>query len=102
MSEPIPATVLRRCSASLRVLAHPVRLRIVELLTERRLTVGELTDELGMPQPVVSQHLARMRAADLVRVDRRGRCAWYRVTNPACLSVLGCIRAHFVPRENRP
>lgn len=96
MRRTIPADVLEHCSAALRVLAHPVRLRVVELLDARRLTVGELAEALGEPQAAVSQHLSKMRAAGLLSVDREGRSAYYRVTNPACLAVLSCIREHFV------
>jgi ArsR family transcriptional regulator, zinc-responsive transcriptional repressor len=96
MPKPIPAKVLERCAASLKVLAHPARLRIVELVAERRLTVGELALALGEPQAVVSQHLIRMRAVDLLSVEREGRMAYYRVANPSCSAVLDCIRAHFV------
>ncbi len=96
MPKPIPAKVLEHCAASLKVLAHPTRLRIVELVAARRLTVGELADELGEPQAVVSQHLIRMRNVDLLAVEREGRLAYYRVSNPACPAVLDCIRTHFV------
>jgi DNA-binding transcriptional ArsR family regulator len=96
MTPSIPADVLEHCSAALKVLAHPLRLRVVELLDARRLTVGELADELDAPQAAVSQHLSKMRAAGLLAVERDGRSAYYRVTNPACLAVLGCIRKHFV------
>lgn len=96
MSKPIPAKVLERCAASLKVLAHPTRLRIVDLVAARRLTVGELAEALGESQAVVSQHLIRMRGVDLLSVEREGRMAYYRVANPACPAVLDCIRTHFV------
>jgi DNA-binding transcriptional ArsR family regulator len=95
MSKPIPPKVLEHCADALRVLAHPVRLRIVELVEARRLTVGELVEELDQPQAVVSQHLARMKAVGLLTVEREGRLAYYRIANPACPAVLDCIRANF-------
>jgi DNA-binding transcriptional ArsR family regulator len=95
MSKPIALAVLRQCARSLRVLAHPVRLRIVDLLESRRLAVLELADELDLPQAVVSQHLARMKAAGLLDVEREGRSSYYRIANPACPTLLACIREHF-------
>ena len=95
MRKVIPPDVMLHCAASLKVLAHPTRLRIVELVEARRLAVGELAQELGEPQAVVSQHLARMKAVDLLAVEREGRLAYYRVSNPACTAVLACIRANF-------
>jgi ArsR family transcriptional regulator len=91
----IDRRVLEQCADSLRVLAHPQRLRIVELLETRRLSVGELAEELGRPQAVVSQHLARMRAVGLLAVEREGRSCYYRIANPACPALLACIREHF-------
>jgi DNA-binding transcriptional ArsR family regulator len=96
MPKALPADVLEKCAESLRVLAHPTRLRIVELLAARRLTVGELAEELDAPQAVVSQHLVRMRHVGLLTVEREGSTACYRVASPACTAVLACIREHFV------
>ncbi len=96
MAKPIPADTLLHCADALRVLAHPARLRMVELLDSKRLSVGELAAQIGKPPAEVSQHLTKMKTAGLVSVERDARCAYYRVTNPACLAVLGCIRKHFV------
>jgi DNA-binding transcriptional ArsR family regulator len=52
----------------LSALAEPNRLHIVELLRERRLTVGEIADRLGLRQPQVSKHLRVLSDAGLVEV----------------------------------
>ena len=96
MLRSIPRPILEKCADSLRVLAHPVRLRIVESVEARRLTVGELAESLEMPQAVVSQHLARMKAVGLLCVERDGRAAYYRIRDPSCTSLLACIRKHHV------
>lgn len=96
MSKPIPPETLRHCADALKVLAHPARLRIVELLETKRQSVGELADALAKPPAEVSQHLSRMKAAGLISVERQARCAYYSVTNPACTAVIGCIRKNFV------
>lgn len=58
----------------LRALAHPLRLQIVEQLSEHEhRCVHELVDALGAPQPSVSQHLQVLRAARLVEGHRRGK-----------------------------
>lgn len=87
--------VLRRCSAALRTLSHPDRLRIVEVLEAGPQDVTELTAKLRRPQATVSQHLMRLRAHGLVAAERQGRSARYRVAHPGCLTILGCIRSHF-------
>jgi ArsR family transcriptional regulator len=67
-----PPTITR-----LKALADPVRLRILALLEEEELTVGELTGILGMTQSRVSGHLGVLREADLVRDRRQGTSAFY-------------------------
>ncbi len=93
MNPTISPALLGHCAAALRVLAHPARLRIVEVLESRRCTVGELAEDLALPQAVASQHLARMKAVGLLAVDREGRRAYYRLDDPSCSAVLACIRA---------
>lgn len=88
--------VLRHCAAALRTLSHPDRLRIVEALEAGPLEVSELTSKLKRPQATVSQHLMRLRAHGLVAAERAGRVARYRVAHVGCLTILGCIRTHFV------
>ena len=54
------------------MLADPKRLRIVGMLRDRELSVGELAEALGVAYPNVSQHLNVMRDAGLVATRRSG------------------------------
>jgi ArsR family transcriptional regulator len=63
--------------ARLKALAHPVRLRILDLLAQEELSVGELTEILGMAQSRVSGHLGVLRESALVRDRRQGTSAFY-------------------------
>jgi ArsR family transcriptional regulator, cadmium/lead-responsive transcriptional repressor len=56
-----------------RVLGDPTRLHILELLGERELTVSELVQAVGQPQPRVSTHLACLRHCGFVNTERRGK-----------------------------
>lgn len=61
-----------------RVLSDATRLRIVEQLARRQLTVTEIARRLRMSQPLVSWHLHRLKQAGLVKTMRSGhqvRCA---------------------------
>lgn len=60
-----------------RAFSDPTRLRILHLLTERELCVGDLVQVLGVPQPTASRHLARLRQAALVQARRQGRWMFY-------------------------
>ncbi len=79
-------------SASLGNLLHEAaettRLRILNLLRQRSLCVAELQQALGLSEPMISRHLARLRYAHLVEVERRGQRRIYRLTqngSPAAL-----------------
>jgi len=88
----LPAEVLERAAAVLRVLAHPHRLRIVELLAPGPMTVSALVQRLGLAPNAVSQHLNFMKAHGILSSTRKGRSVSYRVVHPHALTVLGCIR----------
>jgi ArsR family transcriptional regulator, zinc-responsive transcriptional repressor len=58
-------------------LASPVRAAVVHRLTQRGWSVTELAEELGVSQPLVSQHLRVLRAARVVEATRTGRTTTY-------------------------
>ena len=65
--------------ALLRVVADPVRARIVELLAVEELCTCHLVDELGISQSGVSNHLRVLRDAGLVDAEPCGRFTYYRL-----------------------
>jgi len=75
---------------SLKFLSDRNRLRIVMALTRAETCVCDLIDELGLPQPLVSYHLRKLREAGLVRARRDAQwiyysldpAAWSRLTAP--------------------
>ena len=64
-----------------RMLADTTRVRLMWELLDQELAVNELADRLGKPAPSVSQHLAKLRMARLVRTRREGTQVFYRVEN---------------------
>lgn len=70
-----------------RALANQTRRTLLRLVRDDARSVGSLADGLGMTQPAVSQHLAVLRDAGLVRVEARGRERWYR-TDTASIAEL--------------
>lgn len=85
---------LEETARVLRVLAHPHRLKFVELLMTGRLCVGELASTVGLPPNAVSQHLNHMRAHGILGVEREGRVAYYHVEHPSAVNVIQCIHKH--------
>src|SRR5260370_8605901 len=87
---------LRRFKADIfQALAHPTRIAIIELLEERELSAGELIAKLGMEQANISQHLAVLRAKQLVVNRKAGNQVFYSVGNPIINKVLALIRPYF-------
>ncbi|WP_222195155.1 ArsR/SmtB family transcription factor [Modestobacter italicus] len=77
-----PETV-QAASSLLAALAAPMRLSIVALLLEHgSRCVHQLVDDLGAPQPLVSQHLRVLRGAGLVAGERRHREVHYALVDP--------------------
>lgn len=77
----------------LRLLAHPCRLRIVELLEQREeAPVHAIVESLDLPQAATSQHLNQMRRVGLIAAERRGKEVWYSIADPSALTILDCIR----------
>jgi ArsR family transcriptional regulator, arsenate/arsenite/antimonite-responsive transcriptional repressor len=77
-------------AAAFKVLADPVRLRLLSLVASAE--AGEacacdLVDPLGRSQPTISHHLAVLTEAGLLEREKRGRWAWYRAV-PDRLAVL--------------
>jgi DNA-binding transcriptional ArsR family regulator len=75
----------RRCArlASIfKTLSHPQRLYLLCCLCEKESTVGELEQACGAPQPVISQHLSRLRLEGIVQSRRDGNRVHYRIADP--------------------
>ena len=93
-TELLDAELLARASITYRVLSHPVRLRIVELLMREQISVCELADRLELPQATLSQHLNRLRASGVVKGERRGQKIFYAVVSPHALAMIAALQEH--------
>jgi ArsR family transcriptional regulator len=83
---------LERAADVLKTVAHPLRLRIVELLEPGEKSVNELKDLLGVTQPLTSQHLTQMRMRGVLGSRREGTLVYYSIANPDVVKVIHCIR----------
>jgi len=83
---------LDTASRSLRVIAHPVRLQILCNLISRPMNVSELIELMNISQPVLSQHLARLRALAIVSFERRGQQIFYQLSDPNYSSLIAAVK----------
>jgi DNA-binding transcriptional ArsR family regulator len=75
-----------------RVLGDPTRLRILELVADQELSVGEIVGRLGLAQSHVSNHLACLRWCGFVDTRREHRTVFYRVSDERVVSVIAIAR----------
>lgn len=74
------------------ILSNPLRIQIIEELSDRELTVNDLQNSLGVPHASVSQHLGVLRVNRVVIERRQGRHVHYHLRQPELASmVLKCL-----------
>jgi DNA-binding transcriptional ArsR family regulator len=76
-----------------KTLGHPVRIRVLELLSEREHAVSELLAAVEIEPANLSQHLAVLRRAGLVTTRKHGSAVHYSVTSPRVTELLAVARA---------
>jgi len=91
----IDLDALGHAAECLRTLAHPHRLRIVEVLLGGRYTVGELAESCGIPSHMASEHLRLMQRCGFLASEREGRTVYYSVVEPHLANIMNCIADRF-------
>ena len=75
-----------------KTLGHPARIRVLELLSEREHSVGEMLPEVGVEATSLSQQLAVLRRAGLVVSRKEGSTVYYSLTSPQVAELLRVAR----------
>jgi len=83
---------LNRVARTLKAVAHPLRLRIIETLRSGEHSVGEIVQAVGAKPAFTSQQLGLMRDRGIVDCRRDGAHVYYRLANQHVLKVIQCIR----------
>src|SRR5688500_2494243 len=86
---------LGHAAECLRTLAHPHRLRIVQMLLQGRYTVGELAEACEIPSHMASEHLRLMQRSGFLAQEKEGRFVYYTITEPHLANIMGCVEARF-------
>ncbi|WP_153457492.1 ArsR/SmtB family transcription factor [Streptomyces smaragdinus] len=76
-----------------KTLGHPVRIRVLELLSRREHAVSEMLPEIGVEPAHLSQQLAVLRRANLVVTRREGSTVYYSLTSPEVSELLTIARS---------
>ena len=87
---------LRRFKSEIfQALAHPTRIAIVETLRDGELSAGKLIEKLGVEQANASQHLAILRAKQVLVNRKVGNQVFYSIRDQALIEVLEILRRYF-------
>ena len=86
---------LGEAAECLRTLAHPHRLRIVQMLLQGDFSVGELAEACGLPSAMASEHLRLMQRCGFLTSEKDGRQVFYRVAEPHLKQIMCCIEQRF-------
>ena len=90
-----PLGALERAAECLKTLAHPHRLRMIQMLLRGRYTVGELAEACGIPSHMASEHLRLMQRSGFLSSEKVGRNAYYQIAEPHLANIMACIEARF-------
>jgi len=86
---------LGQAAECLRALAHPHRLRMVQMLLQGDYAVSELAEACGLPSAMASEHLRLMQRCGFLTSEKDGRKVFYRVSEPHLKNILKCIEDRF-------
>lgn len=87
-----------------RLLADPMRLRILHELQQGELSVGQLVEKTGASQPNISKHLASLKNQQMVKRRQEGNMAYFSIAAPyifhLCDTVCNSMRDEFEEKQN--
>jgi ArsR family transcriptional regulator len=85
----------RRCELQaevLKALAHPIRLAIIQFLSEGERCVCDIVEYVGTSQSNISKHLSIMKGVGILSDRKEGLSVYYELKMPCALKFFGCVR----------
>lgn len=86
----------------LKVLANGQRLRVLCLLVDEELSVGQINERIDLSQSALSQHLAMLRAEGLVTTRREAQTIYYRLTSGPTRRIISELHDIYCEAESGP
>jgi len=83
----------------LKTMAHPIRLKILCLLQDREMTVGEIRDEVKTTNANVSQHLTILRNKDIISFRKDANFIFNKISDPKIIEMMANMKTIFCPDE---
>lgn len=83
---------IEKAAFILKTIAHPVRLRILELLDcTNRLSVSEICNKLNCEQSLTSHHLSNMKLKGILSSQREGKNIYYSLKEKSVVNIISCL-----------
>ncbi|MCL4800342.1 MAG: winged helix-turn-helix domain-containing protein [Burkholderiales bacterium] len=86
---------------AMKAMAHPLRLKILCVLSDQEVSVQDIVDTVGTSQSNISQHLAILRDKGVLRTRKDANRVYYRIGDVRILQLIGMMREVFcgpIPR----
>ena len=90
---------MEKAAECLRTIAHPCRLRMIEILLQEECPVGELAEACGIPSHMASEHLRLLKDRGLLKSRRNGRNVFYEVAEPMLVNIIDCVGKKFICKD---
>jgi len=88
----LPIEVLEQAAECLRLLAHPIRLRMIEILMQGEFAVHEIAQICQLSPNQTCDHLRLLKGHRLLDSKRQGRIVYYTIAAPQPTGIIECIR----------
>ncbi len=90
--ELLPDELIEKAAECLKVMAHPVRLRIVNILMQGEFAVHEIAEMAKTSANQTCEHLRLLKGHGLLNAERRGRTVYYTIASPQLPGLINCIK----------
>jgi ArsR family transcriptional regulator len=90
---------LDRVARQFRVLGEPMRLKILQAICAKPLTVNGIVKATGASQPNVSRHLSLLAASGLIARKKQARFVYYQLCDPLTLKLCELVHSQLLVRR---
>jgi ArsR family transcriptional regulator, zinc-responsive transcriptional repressor len=91
----LPVELLEQASECFRLLAHPARLRIIEILMQGKFAVHEIAGICNLNPNQTCDHLRLLKGHRILESKRCGRIVYYTIAAPQAIEIIECIRRNY-------
>jgi DNA-binding transcriptional ArsR family regulator len=91
----LTSDAFQQAAECLKVIAHPHRLQMLQMLLQGEYTVGELADACQITSPMTSEHLRLLQRCGFLDARKEGRFVYYHVVEPHLEKLIACVEGRF-------